>query len=109
MLRSYRRPNDGFAYELLNMSHEHEHNASIAETGTRMQDPDTDAVRKTAMVGEELNSNANSKDEGEGRSLAAVGDVAALPTGTIDPVYEAKAKVLNHAVSCTQYPHVMMA
>lgn len=26
-------------------------------------------------------------------------DVAAIPKGTIDPVYEAKARVLNHAVS----------
>ena len=29
----------------------------------------------------------------------AVDDVAAIPKGTIDPVYEAKARVLNHAVS----------
>jgi hypothetical protein len=26
------------------------------------------------------------------------GDVAVLPTGSVDPVYEAKAKVLNRAV-----------
>lgn len=30
---------------------------------------------------------------------SAVDDAAALPKGTIDPVYEAKARVLNHAVS----------
>ena len=30
---------------------------------------------------------------------SAVDDAGALPKGTIDPVYEAKARVLNHAVS----------
>lgn len=29
---------------------------------------------------------------------AAVDSAAAIPKGTIDPVYEAKARVLNHAV-----------
>ena len=29
----------------------------------------------------------------------AVDDAGAIPKGTIDPVYEAKARVLNHAVS----------
>jgi hypothetical protein len=29
---------------------------------------------------------------------AAADEVAAIPKGTIDPVYEAKARVLNHAV-----------
>ncbi|TVY40409.1 putative MFS-type transporter [Lachnellula subtilissima] len=77
------------------MSHEHEHGASIAETETRVQDPDT--VGKTAVVDEY--SNSKDEGEGEGGSLAAVvGDVAALPKGTMDPVYEAKAKVLNHAI-----------
>lgn len=31
-------------------------------------------------------------------SLSGVNDVAAIPKGTIDPVYEAKARILNHAV-----------
>jgi hypothetical protein len=30
---------------------------------------------------------------------SAVEDAGAIPKGTIDPVYEAKARVLNHAVS----------
>jgi hypothetical protein len=30
---------------------------------------------------------------------SAVDDAGAIPKGTIDPVYEAKARVLNHAVS----------
>lgn len=29
---------------------------------------------------------------------SAVDDDAAIPQGTIDPVYEAKARILNHAV-----------
>jgi hypothetical protein len=28
----------------------------------------------------------------------ALDDVAALPKGTIDPVYEKKARILNHAI-----------
>lgn len=31
-------------------------------------------------------------------SLIAIDEPAAIPKGTIDPVYEAKARVLNHAV-----------
>jgi hypothetical protein len=32
---------------------------------------------------------------------SAVDDAGAIPKGTIDPVYEAKARVLNHAVSAS--------
>ena len=32
----------------------------------------------------------------------AVDEAAAIPKGTIDPVYEAKARVLNHAVCLPQ-------
>lgn len=28
----------------------------------------------------------------------ALGDIAVIPSGTIDPVYEAKARILNRAV-----------
>ena len=31
-------------------------------------------------------------------SVEGVDDVAAIPKGSLDPVYEAKARVLNHAV-----------
>jgi hypothetical protein len=34
---------------------------------------------------------------------SAVDEAAAIPKGTIDPVYEAKARVLNHAV-CSPPP-----
>lgn len=38
-----------------------------------------------------------------------VDEAAALPQGTIDPVYEAKAKVLNHAVSHTLFTNIAMS
>jgi hypothetical protein len=38
------------------------------------------------------------QDEGKLESLG-VNDASVIPKGTIDPVYEAKARVLNHAVS----------
>lgn len=37
-------------------------------------------------------------NEGDTFRGAADAAVAAIPKGTIDPVYEAKARVLNHAV-----------
>jgi len=40
-----------------------------------------------------------SKERAASLSIAGVDEVAAIPKGTIDPVYEAKARVLNHAVS----------
>lgn len=33
---------------------------------------------------------------------SAINDAATLPKGTLDPVYEAKARVLNHAVSLSE-------
>ena len=54
------------------------------------------------------NMNADSKGASPGNdhetkdqgfvSVPALDDAAAIPKGTIDPVYEAKARVLNHAV-----------
>jgi hypothetical protein len=41
--------------------------------------------------------NSDSEDE-EFSEVTSVGDATAIPKGTIDPVYEAKARVLNHAV-----------
>jgi hypothetical protein len=44
------------------------------------------------------------RDERDTRSEAvpsAVDDAGAIPKVTIDPVYEAKARVLNHAVTAT--------
>jgi hypothetical protein len=71
---------------------------------SRAEDPD--AVGKDIAVIDEADSNSTpplyarnkngSKDEIS--SLSGVDDIAAIPKGTIDPVYEAKARVLNHAV-----------
>jgi hypothetical protein len=36
--------------------------------------------------------------KGDNITLQALDDASAIPKGTIDPVYEAKARVLNHAV-----------
>lgn len=38
------------------------------------------------------------KEDGHTTTLAAVDGAATLPKGTLDPVYEAKARVLNAAV-----------
>jgi hypothetical protein len=41
----------------------------------------------------------NGKHTKESFVSEAINDAAILPKGTLDPVYEAKARVLNHAVS----------
>jgi hypothetical protein len=38
-------------------------------------------------------------------SIEGLSDAAALPKGTLDPVYEAKARVLNHAVGTSGRGH----
>lgn len=38
----------------------------------------------------------------------AVNEDAAIPKGTIDPVYEAKARVLNHAVGLPHPEHCQL-
>ena len=83
MPRFHRRPNDGIEYELLTMTHDSE--------ASRVEEPDT--VGKSTAVNTETNST-----KAEVGSLSGTNDVAAIPKGTIDPVYEAKARVLNHAV-----------
>jgi hypothetical protein len=90
MPRYHRRPNDGIEYELLTMSHDPE--------ASRVEEPVT--VGKSTAINEETNSKA------EVGSLSGIDDVAAIPKGTIDPVYEAKARVLNHAVGFPRSSHV---
>jgi hypothetical protein len=70
-----------------------------------------DAVGKDIAVIDEADSNSTpppytsnkngSKEEIS--SLIGIDDVAAIPKGTIDPVYEAKARVLNRAVCFLHY------
>lgn len=51
---------------------------------------------------------AKSKEQPSAVSVlpGAVDDITTLPKGSIDPVYEAKARVLNHAV-CTRLATVI--
>ena len=48
-----------------------------------------DTIDKSATVGDETES------EEETSGLSGTDDLAAIPKGTIDPVYEAKARVLT--------------
>ena len=50
-----------------------------------------DAIEKTPIE----------RDAGLETLPSGVDDAGAIPKGTIDPVYEAKARVLNHAVSAS--------
>jgi hypothetical protein len=51
-----------------------------------------EAIEKTPIEGGERDSRLEDRP-------SAVDDAGAIPKGTIDPIYEAKARVLNHAVS----------
>jgi hypothetical protein len=51
-------------------------------------------------IGEKNTANRYNNESMEDENiLEALDEAAAIPKGTIDPVYEAKARVLNHAVS----------
>lgn len=60
----------------------------------------------TAAKGASAGNDTEPKDEGV-ISLPALDEAAAIPKGTIDPVYEAKARVLNHAVHAGLQFHVI--
>jgi hypothetical protein len=51
------------------------------------------------MADEELKRPIEATGETRDTLPSVVDEAAAIPKGTIDPVYEAKARVLNHAVS----------
>jgi hypothetical protein len=70
--------------------------AVTSDSTSRPENVDAVAT-KTAAAGE----NGFKED---GITLPALDDAAALPKGTIDPVYEAKARVLNHAVCIPNSP-----
>lgn len=63
-----------------------------------------DVTNPTVISGNQPSYNADQglnedhKDQGTDGSLVGIRDEATLPKGTVDPVYEAKARVLNHAV-----------
>ena len=61
---------------------------------------DTEAARKDDVI---IDKSPKNGDEAEIKDtdlsqVIGVDDEAVIPKGTIDPVYEAKARVLNHAV-----------
>ncbi len=63
---------------------------------------DVEAARKGDAASEKVFRNGDDSEIQDPNFSQAidVDDAAAIPKGTIDPVYEAKARVLNHAV-CT--------
>ena len=62
-----------------------------------------DSTSRPEIVEAINNKTANGYDDndskGDENGLQVLGEAAAIPKGTVDPVYEAKARVLNHAVS----------
>jgi hypothetical protein len=61
---------------------------------------DIEAARKGDAASEKEFRNGDDSEIQDPNFSQAIGvdDAAAIPKGTIDPVYEAKARVLNHAV-----------
>lgn len=59
----------------------------------------TDLPRYDAKA---LKSDSPTRDPEYGSITAGATDEAILPAGTLDPVYEAKAKVLNRAVRASR-------
>ena len=49
-------------------------------------------------VGQKAAARGNVESKRGEATLAAFDNAATIPKGTLDPVYEAKARVLNHAV-----------
>lgn len=64
--------------------------------------PGIEAARKGDTASEKVFRNGDDSEIQDPNFSQAIGvdDAAAIPKGTIDPVYEAKARVLNHAVCC---------
>ena len=74
---------------------------STLKTSTCASKPGTftQELQDMSPTGESTDALASPKgDDVDGISLSAVDDTTALPTGSTDPVYEAKARVLNRAV-----------
>jgi hypothetical protein len=70
--------------------------------GTSKPGTSTQELQDMSPTGESTDALASPKDgDVDGVPLSPIDDTTALPTGSADPVYEAKARVLNRAV-CTQ-------
>jgi hypothetical protein len=70
------------------------HKANITET---------EPAQKGGLIIDKLPQNGDDSEikDTNFSQVTGLDDEAAIPKGTIDPVYEAKARVLNHAV-CTK-------
>jgi hypothetical protein len=72
-----------------------------SKPGTLKLGTSTQELQDMSPTGESTDTLASSKDgDVDGVPLSPIDDTTALPTGSADPVYEAKARVLNCAV-CT--------
>lgn len=69
-------------------------------------------VEPASSTPDDITKNQGNSDDTESKepvpSITGVDEAAAIPKGTIDPVYEAKARVLNHAVHAF-HVHVMQS
>jgi len=75
----------------------------VSEPITESPNGSSSSVKNARNEGVGANNDKHSKETFVSQ---AINDVAILPKGTLDPVYEAKARVLNHAVrspSTTQF------
>jgi hypothetical protein len=73
-----------------------------SKPGTSKPGTSTQELQDMSPTGESTDALASPKGgDVDGIPLSAIDDTTALPTGTVDPVYEAKARVLNRAV-CSQ-------
>lgn len=63
--------------------------------------PSTSRSEAVEVVDKKTADGYENESKGEDNTSQVLGEAAAIPKGTIDPVYEAKARVLNHAVCYT--------
>ena len=73
-----------------------------SKPGTSKPGTSTQELQDMSPTGQSTDALASPKDgDVDGIPRSPIDDTTALPTGTVDPVYEAKARVLNRAV-CSQ-------
>jgi hypothetical protein len=60
-------------------------------------------ARADSKEAHDLPNEARNGDSARVADAAGANDLSIYPKGTLDPVYEAKAKILNRAVSATDF------
>jgi len=70
----------------------------ISSHGGSLTDPESATKRHATIEQDAQNGDSSDVKYTEVSQAVGLEDEAAIPKGTIDPVYEAKARVLNHAV-----------